>query len=431
MKGGEKMILRKRVIKYLILTIICFSSLFTIKLDSAPLLKAQGSMKFVKEWETTNISTTYQPIKIMKVPNQNIFCISYFDKLIFLNALDGRILREYLPEKGKLILDFLVDSSSLYISMTSKDLACRANSVLEKINTTDNTSIWRRELPFGFYFLLYTSSDDLLISGTHYYRISKINGEILKDYFCFFANAEMDILLNSCFSINGEVMYWFVSDWYDIFRFNLPNLTLMKEKTHIEERIKDIPLYLFGINESNDYILLSERSILIVTNEGKIKKEIDDLLIDYSSIRHDYSVNTEVNKYFNPSIYRNYIFIRNDSHIQLIDSETGKVYKREIDSLNGGAMHPQVVYPAFFENKLFLLDIFKFKQTARITIMDIPNLELLASQTEKIQEFREPSINGISFMPYFPFIFIESGELLKLMVVYPTKICLYEVGLKD
>jgi len=62
--------------------------------------------------------------------------------------------------------------------------------------------------------------------------------------------------------------------------------------------------------------------------------------------------------------------------------------------------------------------------------MSVPDCTTLCYQYESIPKFREPSIGATYFSPYLSFKFIEEENSLKLMVVYPGKVCLYKINLE-
>jgi len=291
-----KTFFKRKTIKCITLLVLCLL-LVTIGSSNELYSNDQNSIEIEKEWET-NISTIYSPMSIVNT-SENVFYINYFDRLISVDSINGKILQEYIPGNNERILDFLIENSFFYLSIVKEDENCNSISFLEKIDINSNKVIWKKELPFGDYFFFYTLSDTLLIGGSNFYKISKDDGKIVRDYFRTFMNAELKLLLYSSFSMKDETIYWYVSGWNDILRVDLPTLTLLKDKTHLEKELNNKPFepsHLYGIDEDNNFIILSDQSILVVTEEGIIKKEITPVDCFPNSYLNVVSVNSDYNE---------------------------------------------------------------------------------------------------------------------------------------
>ncbi len=423
-----KTFFKRKTIKCITLLVLCFM-LVTIGSSNELYSNDQNSIEIEKEWET-NISTIYSPMSIVNT-SENVFYINYFDRLISVDSINGKILQEYIPGNNERILDFLIENSFFYLSIVKEDENCNSISFLEKIDINSNKVIWKKELPFGDYFFFYTLSDTLLIGGSNFYKISKDDGKIVRDYFRTFMNAELKLLLYSSFSMKDETIYWYVSGWNDILRVDLPTLTLLKDKTHLEKELNNKPFepsHLYGIDEDNNFIILSDQSILVVTDEGKIKKEITPVDCFPNSYLNVVSVNSDDNESTNPLIYKNYVLLKYKNDIRLVNTKSGEIYRNNTDDIDGLELNYDITYPVFFRDKLFLLDFIDNK--ARISIMSVPDLTTLCYQFESIAKFREPSVGATYFSPYLSFKFIEEENSLKLMVVYPGNVCLYKINLE-
>lgn len=426
-----KTLFKGKTIKCIALLLLCFL-LVSMRSGNELYSNDQKSVKIEKEWET-NISTIYSPMSIIKI-SENVFYINYFDKLISVDSTNGKILQEYIPENDERILDFLIENSFFYLSIVKEDENCNSISFLEKFDINSNKIIWRKELPYGYYFFLYsyTLTDALLIGGSNFYKISKDYGEIVRDYFSTFMNAELELLLHSSFSMKDDIIYWYISDWDDILRVNLPTLNILKDKTHLEKELNNKPFepsHLYGIDEDDNFIILSDQSLFVVTDEGKIKKEVSPIdCFPNSYFNVVIAVNSDENESSNPLIYKNYVLLKYKNNIRLVDTESGEIYRKNTENIDAKVVNYDIAYPVFFRDKLFLLDF--TDNMARVSIMSVPDLTTLCYQYESIPKFREPSVGEIHFPPYLSFKFIEEENSLKLMVIYPGKVCLYKINLE-
>lgn len=399
---------------------------------------AEKNVKLEKEWELDlakedkDMLKNLQPIKVMKSQDNKELYINCVGNIICIDPGSGKILKKYLPEDDKLIFDFVLDTSFLYLSLAPRDNKPYSNPSIEKIDIEKNEVVWKTDLPFsmwGCYFIVYLSDKTILVIEKYQYCLLDItNGKILEsvNYLSHTINFIFD---SPTFAIKNRFLYAFVDRWQDIFKIELPNLILSKDKVHIEKELpKDSNSCLVEVINPNCFLITNITTngsqLYIIDQNGKTIREIKpkDPQIRFPA----YQVNNEKNKYVNPAVYEDYVFGFNfdNSSICIANLISGEINQT---SLKIGNFVSNNLIPYFYDNKLFLMKNNSYRET-EITIYSVPDLASITSITENVYNTNLISIREGSF-PVFsePFLVLEKNEEIKLVAIFRSKICMYKL----
>ena len=408
----------KKIITCLVLLLISFICFSPHALYST--VKKHTLLEMTNEM---NVDTEYRPFKIIYDTDSKSYFVNYGDCIVQFNE-NNEIKYFYPEEDGGYFFDFLIDDF-LYVSVYLQN---STKSYIRKINFETKAIFWQTELLSSFYFLFYSTSTSILLTGNSLATITKDTGSVLMISNTLL-NADIELIMEASYYTDAQILYVFFPQWDSIFQLKLPSLTLSKNKINIPSSIDKNMLRLIEVNSiKKRAILLSKNSIYNINyyNDTLETLTLPSDIIEYPNKSMSLVSTCKKNHYSNPYLNYPYFVCKSDDTIYWNNLDHMTFIKTDLDSFSMNAKHKNIASVNIYESYTFIIDFQEEK--CRLIINDFQEENHIQYvDFIPMQNFKTTFISTIELPPWNPFFYKENENSIQFLLFLPGKIVNYSL----